>query len=140
MSSVFWARTNFFRVRKSKREEFGAWARKMSLTLATSGTDQRPSYCLMAGAGDGWPAYDPTGEDRGEESSAFKHQISRFLAPGSVAVMIEAGCEGMAYVGGHAIAVDHRGNTVSLSLQDGIMDKASRKWPKSKITRPSYGG
>lgn len=135
-----WSRTNFFKVRKDKKTEFMRWVRSMGLGLSTrDGKRGGYEYCLHATGGDGWPGYDPA-SDQGDEVSGFDQQISRFLAPGSIAVMVEAGAEGTAYVGGNAVAVDHRGESVHVSLIDSIMDNAARKWPKAKISRPSYGG
>ena len=133
-----WARTNFFRVRKSKQAEFLQWARWMELEVCNrDGTKANREYCLMANTGQGWPSYDPRAD--GDEASNFAQQISRFLTPASIAIMIEAGAEGMAYVGGNAVAVDHKGNTVSVSLADAIQNLARQRWPGRKITSPSYG-
>lgn len=130
------ARANFFRVRRRKWDAFLAWAKRMQLEVCKSNSDRTGRLvCLLAHSGDGWPCYDP----EQEETSSFGDQIWRFLEPGHVAIMVEAGHEKMAFVGGYAVAVNHKGEEVTLQLSD-IEDRARKAWPDAKITAPSYGG
>lgn len=134
------ARTNFFRVRRRKWDAFAAWAKRMELEVCKNNTDRTGrSVCLLAHSGDGWPCFDPGAMTDQMETTTFSEQIWEFLEPGHVAIMVEAGHEKMTFVGGHAVAVDHKGNEVSLQLSD-IEDMARKKWPKAKITAPAYGG
>lgn len=61
--------------------------------------------------------------------------VSRHLVDGDVAVFMEAGAEKQRYVGGSAVAVNNRGDVVSLCLDD-IYDKAADMG--QTLTQASY--
>lgn len=58
---------------------------------------------------------------------------------GQVAVLLEIGAERIRYLYGDAIAVNHKGRVVALSLKD-IYRKAAREFrvPENEITRAEY--
>jgi hypothetical protein len=66
-------------------------------------------------------------------------ELSEHLCPRQVAVFLEVGAERLRYLTGEAIAVNHEGRVVVLSLSD-IYRKAAREFriPESEITRAEY--
>jgi hypothetical protein len=76
--------------------------------------------------GAGWPtwAFD---EDDEEYEFDFFHEISQFLAPGEVAIFQEVGAEKLRYLFGQSIAVNHKGEILSVDLND-IVDKVKSEW------------
>ncbi len=68
--------------------------------------------------GGGWPSY-RIDEDTDEPIYIdFVELIAEHLADDHVAVLIEAGAEKLAYVGGYAVAVNHAGEIRTVSLDD----------------------
>jgi hypothetical protein len=133
------ARTNYFKIDPAKREAFLAWIEKFKLEYIE---DKENQFTLFPG---GWtddgtfPSYDPALEDKdGEDPNfVFTDELFKFLAPGSVAIMIESGHEKLRYVGGHAIAIDHTGKEVCIALHQ-IYDLAKAEFPGAEVTQASY--
>lgn len=135
------ARTNYFKVAEGKKGEFEKWAVSLGLQIMP-GAEGR--YCITA-----WDTENgsfPTskriledGEDTGqEEPMDFVLELSKFLAPGSVAVIMTAGHEAARYVTGDAEAIDCTGKRVQMCL-DMIYAKAARKFGLHvEITKAEY--
>ncbi len=67
---------------------------------------------------------DPENSEAHElDSDDFYEELAGQLKEGEVAVMIESGAQKHAYITGFAIAINSKGETMSLSLDD-IYDKA----------------
>jgi hypothetical protein len=112
------ARSNRFAVRD--REAFLAWVGTIPGLYAESEgcRDGAERFVLLADE-DGWPTHrlPACGDDCEEEFDLFA-ELSERLAEGEVAVLVESGHEKLRYVGGYAAAVVHRGEKLSVSLDD----------------------
>ena len=132
------ARSNYFAVKDE--EAFMAWAATVpDVSVVTRQTDGNKLFALLVDDGDygGWPSfrYD---EDTDEESEiCILGELADHLAPGHVAVLMEAGAEKLRYVTGWAGAVNDQGEMIQLCLSD-IMDMVRDKWPGSEVTDCSY--
>lgn len=110
------SRTNYFRVKDEAA--FKAWADSSSLTVIKQGE----LVGLLPGdyTDDGsFPTYD--GEN--DEEIDFMHELSKHLAPGQVAIRVEAGAEKSRYVVGRADAINANGEEVGVSIEE-IYEKA----------------
>lgn len=131
------SRTNYFRVDPAKRAAFDAWTERFSLEVcASEDEDNTDLVCLLPGdyTDDGtFPRYD------GETDTDFDFiaTLAGFLAPGSVAVVQEVGAEKLRYLSGWAVAVDHTGKRVEVTLND-IYKRAADVFPSAQITRAEY--
>lgn len=67
----------------------------------------------------------------------FEEELSKHLAAGEVAVVVEAGNEKLKYVAGYAFAVNSKGRTVVVSTDD-IYNKAEKMFKTKTITRAEY--
>jgi len=67
----------------------------------------------------------------------FEEELSKHLADGEVAVVVEAGNEKLKYVAGYAFAVNSKGRTVTVSTDD-IYDKAKKAFKVKTITEALY--
>lgn len=73
---------------------------------------------------------DETEEEEGEEQAYdLPVLISPFLVEGEIVVMMEAGAEKLRYITGEALAFDHTGEVVQVSLRD-IYKLAKEKFGK----------
>lgn len=132
------ARTNYFRVDPAKREAFDAFAKRLRLTVQPEPHDADLLACFP-GADDGaFPSVDPEKEAAGEPSDIdFIQTLASFLAPGSIAVIVEAGAEKLRYVSGVAVAVDRTGHEVSLDLNE-IYALARSTFDGAEVTAANY--
>jgi hypothetical protein len=66
-------------------------------------------------------------------------ELAQHLPKGQIAVLMEIGAEKLRYLTGVAIAVNHKGRVVELTLSD-IYRKASRifRVAESEITQATY--
>ena len=129
-------RSNYFRVKDARA--FKAWCRKCHLEFWTGdqqGDDpDEEFFAVSAGAGDGWPTFDP----EQEAEIAFTAALGAHLDPRDVAILFEAGHEKLRYVFGEAIAVHPDGRTVSVSLND-IYPRARKAFGRRlSITEGTY--
>jgi hypothetical protein len=140
MSNYYGAeRTNYFEVDPTKREAFDAWVKHFKLETL----ECKAGIALFPG---GWsddgtfPSYDEAREKKdplvGGEVD-FMQELSKFLAPGSVAIMMSSGAEKLRYVDGHATAVDHTGKEVWIALHQ-IYDLVNKEFPGATVTDCSY--
>lgn len=129
------ARSNYFQVKNA--EAFLEWAERRGLGVFKS-EQNADVFAIHPGEstdnGD-WPSYDM------EEDKEFElaPELSEHLCPRQVAVLLEVGAEKLRYLTGHAIAVNHKGRFVVLSLDD-IYRKAAREFRvgENEITRAEY--
>lgn len=128
------ARSNYVRVKDA--EAFLQWTsrRKLGVIKSERGPDV---FAIHPGdTTDGfWPRYD---FDTDEELD-LAAELAEHLPQGQVAVLLEIGAERIRYLYGDAIAVNHKGRVVTLSLKD-IYRKAAREFqvPENDITRAEY--
>jgi hypothetical protein len=101
--------------------------------------DDQTSFAIHAGdsPGDGsWPNYD---QDSDTEIDLL-NEISLHLSTEQVAVLMEAGAEKLRYITGSALAVNHLGRVVEVSLSDiyreaaetSKLRKARFRWPSTE--------
>lgn len=120
------SRTNLFSVNRDKVTDFLKWVKKYDLHLVGNPANERVYLTPPEDSETGsFPDLDP----ETEENFDFADELSQFIAPGSIAVVIDVG----RYVTGFAVAIDHQGNREEVSLLT-IYDLAIKRWPKSEIT------
>jgi hypothetical protein len=115
------ARSNYFCVRD--RDAFLKWADSRGLGVFTN-EESRDLFAIYGGehTDDGsWPSYDM----EGDTDIYLVAELAQHLPKGQVAVLMEIGAEKLRYLTGVAIAVNHKGRVVELTLSD-IYRKASR--------------
>ena len=135
------ARSNYFAVTDEKT--FREWAAALGLTvLEPTHRDKVANgvrrFGIAPGNGDdsgGWPT-SIYHEDTDEcEDIEVAGQLAVHLADGEVAVLMEVGNEKLRYVAGSAVAVNHKGETTSVDIDD-IYQAALVLGPN--ITRAEY--
>ena len=135
------ARSNYFAVKDESA--FREWAARFGLTiLEPTHHDQVADgirrFGIAPSNGDdsgGWPT-SIYHEDTGEcEDIEVAGQLAVHLAHGEVAVLMEVGNEKLRYVAGSAVAVNHKGETTSVDIED-IYQAALILGPN--ITRAEY--
>jgi hypothetical protein len=110
------ARSNYFRVR-----DYGEFCRVMSQfpDVSVHEREEDGTVCLLAESGDGWPAgYFDEHDEWNEVMDGFPHLVADHLAPGWVAVFMEAGAEKLRYVSGSAVAINAEGEHRQVVLSD----------------------
>jgi len=82
-----------------------------------------------------WPSYDVEGDTEID----LVTELAQHLPKGQIAVLLEIGAEKLRYLTGMAIAVNHEGRVVELTLSD-IYRKATRAFrvAESEITQATY--
>lgn len=108
------ARSNHFRVRDEAT--FLSWVETLPGVVARREGEDR--FVLLVEDGDGgWPncRYDDEGED---EEIDLHAELAGYLAEGEVAVLQEVGAEKLRYLVGYAVAVNHRGEKLAVSIYD----------------------
>jgi len=108
------ARSNYFRVKDDPA--FEAWCRSLSLKFLK---DPDGEYALFGGEDEsGWPSIRPSENEREDEDVDFPGELARHLHDDYVAVLMEAGHEALRYVTGQAIAINSKGETKTISLDE----------------------
>ena len=113
---VGYARSNHFRVRDEAA--FLGWVGTLPDVVARREDGNPERFALLVEDGDdGWPNW--RYDDDGEEVEIDLHaELAGLLAEGEVAVLEEVGAEKLRYLVGYAVAVNHRGERVAISLDD----------------------
>ena len=135
------ARSNFFAVKDERA--FRDWANSIGLailipTRPKEPADDVPRFGICPGDGEGsggWPVFAAYEETQDHENVDFHEQLAAHLAEGEVAVLIEVGSEEFRYLTGTALAVNHKGECVTLDLNS-IYEQARVLGPN--ITRAEY--
>lgn len=120
-------RSNYFRVKNPK--DFEDWCDHIP-TLACREVDKENMYMLYVDCpdGSGWPAY-LWHEDTGEETELdLVAELSEFLFEGQIAILEEVGYEKLRYLHGSSVAVNHLGETITISLTD-MYSRIANQWP-----------
>jgi hypothetical protein len=105
------SRSNYFNV--NDREQFKDWVEGIEDLGILAENDGR--FAIYGDRNGGWPhaRYDDEGDGTLIE---LPRELVAHLAEGEIAVLIEAGAEKLRYITGDAVAVNHRGEQVALSL------------------------
>jgi hypothetical protein len=119
------SRSNYFRVKNLKK--FKALCTRWGVEFIEK--DDAPGFVGFLGRSEygGLPSNiteeAELGEVRELDSDDFYKELAEHLKDGEVAVMMESGAQKHAYITGFAIAINSKGETVSISLND-IYEKA----------------
>ena len=129
------ARSNYFRVKD--KDAFLKWANGRGLGVFKN-EENADLFAIYGGEGtdDGsWPSYDVEGDTEFD----FVAELVQHLPKGQIAVLMEIGAEKLRYLTCVAIAVNHKGRVVELTLSD-IYRKASRAFriAESEISQATY--
>ena len=129
------ARSNYFRVTDAEAFVQLAERRGLGVFKTERGAD---IFAIHSGdsTGDGsWPSYDM---DEDSEIDLVR-ELAEHLPKGQVAVLMEIGAEKLRYLTGVAIAVNHKGRVVEVTLSD-IYRKAAHAFrvAESDITQATY--
>ncbi len=135
------ARSNYFAVKDETA--FREWAAHLGLTVLEPDRRNAPANSILrfgiASGSDGdcgsWPDSTYDEEENENKQIDLTGQLADHLADDEVAVLLEVGNENLRYVGGTAIAVNNRGETVFIDL-DGIYHAAQTLG--RNITRAEY--
>lgn len=121
------SRTNYFRV--IDEAAFKQWVASLSEVEAYP---QKDLFCLISNSEDGtFSRLDAEGKERD-----FLGELSKHLAPGSVAVRLEIGNEKQRYLSGFADAINSEGKRVEVSIND-IYQLAEDEL-RGEVTRAEY--
>lgn len=109
-----YARSNYFRVRDETA--FLNWVETLPGVVARREVDDPERFSLLVEdeEGSGWP----NSTSDGEEEIDLHGELAGHLAEGAVAVLEEVGAEKLLYLVGYAVAVNHRGEKLAVSLDD----------------------
>lgn len=125
-------RSNYFKVGRPK--EFMDWISSLpDVEFQAQNPDSPDLIGMVYGVnpdGAGWPTWREIEDEDGdyyEQEIDFFDELSQFLAPGEVAVFQEVGSEKLRYLYGQAVAVNHKGEQLSISL-DNIYEQVEREW------------
>ena len=115
------ARSNYFLVKD--RAAFNTWAKARNLEVLEEG----PMVGIHPDGAEGWPSFywDETEDD--DVDFDIPKELSELLVEGQVVVMLETGAEKLRYITGRAVAFDHTGKVVELSLSE-IYDRAKQEF------------
>jgi hypothetical protein len=128
------SRSNYFRVKD--REAFLQWTEKRGLGVLESEKHlEHFAISCAENESSSWPSYDVK---NGIEIDLYA-ELALHLPKGEVAVLMEVGAERLRYLTGIAVAVNHKGRAVVVSLDD-IYRKAARTFrvPENEITQAVY--
>lgn len=112
------ARSNYFRVRDEAA--FLRWVETLPGVVARREDGNPECFVLLVEDGEngGWPSLRYHEEVEDEEEIHLHAELAEHLSDGEVAVLEEVGSEKLRYLVGYAVAVNHRGETLSISLDD----------------------
>lgn len=126
------SRTNYFRVKDLPA--FKAWVKQRGLAMFSN--EEHAGQFALAPGDDYYGAF-PSRDSETDEEIDFVRELSAHLEERSVAVILEAGAEKLRYINGYAIAVNARGESVQIFLDD-IYQLAERQFPGEQVTRAEY--
>jgi len=123
-------RSNYFQVKDQDAFEEAAstWPDTRVVTRDVDGEDTL--FAIMEderGDQGGMPSGRYNDETGDYEELDLLQELSEHLPEGEVAILMESGHEKLRYVCGHALAVNHEGEVLHVSLDD-IYDKAFEAW------------
>lgn len=115
---VGYARSNYFRVRDA--EAFLAWVETLPGVVACREDGDAEYFVLLIedADGGGWPNWRYHEDVEDEEEIDLHAELSEHLAEGEVAVLEEVGAEKLRYLVGYAVAVNYKGETPSVSIDE----------------------
>ena len=128
------SRSNYFRVKD--KDAFLKWAEVRGLGVFKN-EESADLFAIHGGSTDdgSWPSYDMEGDTEID----LVAELAEHLAKGQIAVLMEIDAEKLRYLTGVAIAINHKGRVVELTLSD-IYRKAARAFrvAENEITQATY--
>jgi hypothetical protein len=120
MNLTCWARSNRFKV--ADADNFTAWVDDLELEAQKNDDG---TFTLFAEEGF-WPSLrdDELGDPQDVD---FVAELAAHLAEGEVAVLMQAGAEGLRYILGTALAIHSDGRLLTLELDD-IYGRVKETW------------
>ncbi len=112
------ARSNYFKVKDETA--FQAWAKLRGLEVWEQNTEGEKRFGICPDDNSdsgGWPHF-VSDEDGGSKVVCIEKELAQHLQNKSVAVLMETGAEKLRYLVGYAIAINNKGETVEISLDD----------------------
>jgi hypothetical protein len=125
------ARSNYFKVKNA--EAFAAWVADWPTGLKLLEKDTEAGETLHGfycddGDGGGFQCDYQGDDDEGNEIDRdMLAELAEHLVEGQVAVLEEAGAEKLRYVSAFSIAVNHKGQTITIHIND-IYDRVKKEW------------
>ena len=117
-------RSNYFKVKDE--EKFLAWVSRMpGFHLISKSTSEGFGFYMEEGTTPSTFIDEESGEE--EADFDFIQELSEHLAEGEVCVYMEAGAEKLRYVSGTALAVNHKGEVLTVHLSN-IYDLVKQQW------------
>lgn len=109
-------RTNYFKVKDKAAFEL-AMSEIPCIEVVHKEND---SFCLLGDDpdGGGWPSWMQDEDTEEEREIDLPLEVSKHLIDGEVAIFMESGAEKLRYIVGYAIAINSKGEQVSLGLND----------------------
>lgn len=133
-------RSNYFRVKSPAA--FEDWCNSFD-SVVFERQDAENMYMIYMDDADGcgWPTYrypDDPGSEEEDTELDLTAELSEFLFEGQVAILEEIGSEKLRYLHGSSIAVNHRGETIEVNLND-MYKLIPQTWPDADSpTEASY--
>jgi hypothetical protein len=131
------ARSNTFRVKDA--DAFLAWAETLPGVTAEADRSDPSRFVLLMIEEDcaGWPTQRVSGDDLHGEEFDLITELAEHLAEGAVAVLEEVGHEKLRYLVGYAVAVNHLGEEIYVSI-DEVYERAEAAGWGGDISRAAY--
>lgn len=131
---VGYASSNYFRVRDVA--EFLGWVETLPGVVVRKEYGDREGFVLLVedADGGGWPNWRYHEDMEDEEQIDLHAELAEHLAEGEVAVLEEIGAEKLRYLVGYAVAVDHKGDTLSVSLDEVYQKVQEAGWGDAAST------
>ncbi len=127
------ARTNYFKVKDIAA--FNDWANKFT-GLDVVVQEQEGTVSILFDEESGVPSFYYDENDQ-EIEVDFMEELAKHLADDSVAVLEAVGSEKCRYLNGYAVAVNNKGESVSINL-DMIYELAKQKFGAKEISKAMY--
>lgn len=115
------ARSNYFRVKDGRKfeEEMAKYpVEVITKTKDLPSGDPITLYGLLGSEEYGWPSQHFDEETNDIVEYELIDIVSKHLAKDSVAIFMEVGAEKMRYLNGYAIAINSKGQTKTVSIDD----------------------
>lgn len=128
------ARTNYFKVKDT--DLFKKWLKEFNSIDVEVVPEKNGKFAILFGE-DGIPSHRWNDETQDDDDIDFTDELSKHLVEGEVAIIMSVGAEKLRYVSGYATAVNSKGDTVEISLDD-IYEKASLALNTKNISRAEY--
>lgn len=131
------ARSNYFRVRDEAA--FSSWVETLPGVVACRDDDEPERFVLLVEESDdgGWPNWRCDENTETEEEFDIHLEIAEHLAEGEVAILQEVGAEKLRYLVGYAVAVNHRGERLAVSIDD-IYEKVREAGWGTEVSTATY--